>query len=209
MKSLFLIPSDLERDLFLRYSECCLPKNAAVQTCGVGLVASSAATVAAIDHHRPDRVFHVGIGGGLSDHAKVGSAYVADGVSQQGIGIGEADSYQSSEQSGFSRFNQSIDLQTPDSISLEQTPATESFEFLSVAGASVSEQQAERRRNMFPKAILEDMESYSVVHACRIAKVPVAIIRGVSNVAGDRNLKNWNVDGAMKAAVELLMKHMS
>lgn len=212
MKSLILIPSDPEIALFSSGSEADLPADASLQVCGVGLVASATKTASLISQHGPDRVFLLGIAGTFHESAPVGTAVVADAVLQYGIGIGESTNYQSSQQAGFDRFHSDTLLQTPDRIELPD-PRTRDHNsiigtILSVASASSCNSEAKHRRDAFPAAVLEDMESYSVAHACRIADVPLVVIRGVSNVAGDRDLNNWQVAAAMKAAENLLMEYL-
>ncbi len=56
---------------------------------------------------------------------------------------------------------------------------------------------------MFPKAVAEDMEGYAVALACRLHDVPLTIIRGISNQAGDRNHDGWQVAEALQSAAEL------
>jgi futalosine hydrolase len=53
------------------------------------------------------------------------------------------------------------------------------------------------------------MEAFSVALACRMAKVPLTVIRGISNMAGDRDKANWNVTGALEAAAELVALRIS
>ena len=38
--------------------------------------------------------------------------------------------------------------------------------------------------------------------ACRLRSVPVAIVRGISNVAGDREPSRWRIDEALEAAAD-------
>jgi len=48
-----------------------------------------------------------------------------------------------------------------------------------------------------------------VAMACKLARIPLIVIRGISNIAGDRNKANWNVKAALKAAVELVVLRIS
>ena len=48
------------------------------------------------------------------------------------------------------------------------------------------------------------MEGFAVAMACRLQNIPLEIIRGISNVAGDRDKSNWRVADAMGAAAEEL-----
>ena len=52
------------------------------------------------------------------------------------------------------------------------------------------------------KAIAEDMEGFGVAMACKLAGVPLRIVRGISNRAGDRDLTQWQIEEALAAAAE-------
>ena len=59
------------------------------------------------------------------------------------------------------------------------------------------------RRGLFPDAAAEDMEGFAVALACRLAGVPLSIVRGISNTAGDRDPARWLVPEAVAAAAAL------
>jgi futalosine hydrolase len=48
------------------------------------------------------------------------------------------------------------------------------------------------------------MEGFAAAVACKLAGVPLSIIRGISNRAGYRDLSRWKVKEALEAAAELL-----
>jgi futalosine hydrolase len=57
-----------------------------------------------------------------------------------------------------------------------------------------------------PAAVAEDMEGFAVALACRLAGVPLTIIRGISNTAGDRDHARWRVPEALAAAAALSLQ---
>lgn len=77
-----------------------------------------------------------------------------------------------------------------------------------VAAASADPSDAAGWRRRHPDVLVEEMEGYAVALACRRAGVPLAILRGVSNLAGDRNHANWRfgpaMDAVARAAPQLL-----
>jgi nucleoside phosphorylase len=75
---------------------------------------------------------------------------------------------------------------------------------LSVATASDSIEQADDRRRRHPQAAIEEMEGYSVAVAAMLAEVPCAMVRGVSNLAGDRDIAGWQLDRALRAVAGAL-----
>lgn len=205
MCRLILIPSDPERDAFAATG---LPDDCVVANCGVGLVASAVETTRLIQIHQPRHVFLAGIAGGLQPDRPVGSVVIGSSVFQSGLGAGEAESFESMESLGFDRFLQNTRLQTPDQLPL-WTPAGTSDAsggIVSVAAASANDTQAQRHCCAFENVAAEDMESYSVAFACRQADIPLTVVRGISNVAGDRNPAAWDFKGAMKAAQDVLLE---
>jgi nucleoside phosphorylase len=47
------------------------------------------------------------------------------------------------------------------------------------------------------------MEGFGVALACHAAGIPLAIVRGISNRAGDRRVSSWAISPALQAAAEL------
>ena len=68
---------------------------------------------------------------------------------------------------------------------------------------SAQRQQAAQRQLRYPEAVAEEMEGFGVAMACRLAGVPLRIVRGISNHAGNRNLAEWQIEEALAAAAEL------
>ena len=60
-------------------------------------------------------------------------------------------------------------------------------ELLSVAAAAGSPEEAAERQARHPAAAGEEMEGYAVAVAARLFGVGLTIVRGFSNVAGDRD----------------------
>ena len=52
----------------------------------------------------------------------------------------------------------------------------------------------------------EDMEGFGVALACRLGGVPLGIVRGISNDAGDRDKSRWQIPAALTAAAELALR---
>jgi futalosine hydrolase len=79
---------------------------------------------------------------------------------------------------------------------------------LTVCAASANAVDVADRLRRFPLAVAEDMEAFSVAVACRMAQIPLAVIRGISNMAGDRDKANWNVAAALEAAANLTISRI-
>jgi futalosine hydrolase len=47
------------------------------------------------------------------------------------------------------------------------------------------------------------MEGFAVAAACQLCDVPMTIVRGISNEAGDRDKENWQIQDAMNSAFSI------
>jgi futalosine hydrolase len=83
-------------------------------------------------------------------------------------------------------------------------PAVVEGGLLSVAAASGSRNEAARRARAHPEALAEEMEAFAVALAARLAGIPLTVIRGISNVAGDRDVTGWRTAEALAAARRVL-----
>jgi futalosine hydrolase len=50
------------------------------------------------------------------------------------------------------------------------------------------------------------MEGFAVAFACRLRGVPLDVIRGISNTAGDRDKTRWDIPGGLRAAGDLAVQ---
>jgi len=211
MPDLILIPTELERRFLQRWAhgfdrrgDCAdVSKNpVAVELCGFGLVAAAARTMQLIAERRPQRVVLIGVGGTLDQSLRVGSAVEFGSVTVDGIGVGFGDGFQSAAAMGWSQW------QDPTSA----TPIGDRIDFssgdgpglLSVCAASADARHAALRRQVYPDAVAEDMEGFGVAMACQLMRVPLRIVRGISNVAGDRDFKTWQIESALCQAARLV-----
>ena len=117
------------------------------------------------------------------DRAPIGSALVASAVRCEGIGVGE----QSAAELGWTEL---------DVIEL----AGDGGQVLSVAAASEDEARAAARASRHPDAVAEEMEGFAVALAAQRFGVRLTIVRGISNVAGDRDQSRWRLREALTAA---------
>jgi futalosine hydrolase len=162
---------------------------ALVEEVGFGPIAAAARTAALIARLRPARVLLVGIAGTYdADALPIGSAGQFTRVAVEGL-----------ETAGFA---QAPGIGT--TLPLEADPAdARARALVTVFSAARSTREATERRERHPDAIAEDMEGYGVALACAIERTPLAIVRGISNVAGDRYVKSWKIADALAAARKL------
>lgn len=214
--TLILVPTPFERDLILPELESLLSRNnAVVELCGFGPVASAARSAQLIARYLPQQVILAGIAGAYGTHVEVGAAALFDNVGCYGIGAGTGAEHLSAGEMGWQHWNALTDSENGGSITVgDIIPIGSTTSNLNAAGqllltccsAAGSEKDVELRLNRYPSAIAEDMEGFSVAVACALAGVPLQIIRGISNQAGDRDKRNWKFKPALFAAAELVRR---
>ena len=189
-----------------------LPDDTAVEVCGFGPVAAAARTALLIARHQPDRILLIGIAGALTNSLAPGSATLIDEVAMYGIGAGTGDTFLTSGELGWQQWNgpecEDGELLITDQISLwsdDQAPQHRR-QLLTVCAASASRKDVRERLAKFPNALAEDMEGFSVAAAARMADVPLGIVRGISNIAGDRDKAHWRILDALHAAGDMAME---
>jgi futalosine hydrolase len=188
---LVLVPTELESGLLFPAGA-----PAPLAVCGFGLAAAGAGAAHAIAEHRDAAAGGVTLVGaaGTYDPARhpIGSAVVVGSVRCDGIGAGAGDGRRTAADLGFA---------TADSIALGPGP-----EILSVAAAAGSPAEAAERRERYPAAAGEEMEGYAVAVATGLFDGELTIVRGFSNVAGDRDRAGWRMQEALAAAAEIVRR---
>ncbi len=192
------------------------PVEVAIEIAGFGMVTSAVRTARMIEQYQPRFVLLTGIAGTYRDPSDVGKAFEFNQVLCYGIGIGTSQSFQPASQLGWPQWPGDHDRQSigdalaigvtgsiPETQSDRQSSRSDRHVLLTVPAASANEIDVRDKLICFPDATAEDMEGFSVAVACRMSGVPLSIIRGISNVAGDREKSRWQMAEAMKAAIEL------
>lgn len=199
MSTLILIPTQIERAAIEPIIAAGLGEDDHVQLCGFGAIAAAARAGQLLVEQKPDRVFLIGIAGAIGTTLKIGEATAFTEVACYGIGAGTGVHHQTPNDIGWNQWVGIHDV-------IQLGTARGERRLLTVAAASGSHGDVQLRLDRFPGAIAEDMEGFSVAMACQIADVPLTIVRGVSNVAGDRNVQNWSIDDAIEAAAYLALE---
>ena len=175
-----------------------------VELCGFGPVAAAARAAALLAAHRPARVILAGIAGTYAPEAlPQGSATTFGRVALDGVGAGEGAAALGPRDLGLPQWPGDERIEAVhDTLDLD--PSGTRRLLLTVCSASGTASEADRRRARWPGVLAEDMEGFGVALACRLADVPLTIVRGISNLAGDRERRNWSVGAAFQAASEEL-----
>ena len=203
MDVLLLVPTRME------LSRLALPSAIArrAEICGFGPVAAAARTAQLLATTDADVVLLAGIAGAYDAEriVPIGSAVWCDDVTLDGVGAGEGEAFLSSDQLGFPLLE--LDDGTPVASTLPACVAPERpsegngnvghIGALTVCAASGDAAQALRRKTLHPHATIEEMEGFGVALSAKLFGVDFAMVRGVSNVAGDRHVATWSIDEAL------------
>lgn len=199
-RTLVLVPTETERRHLARQPGFGVEAPCAL--CGFGPVAAAARARDAVAVHEPERVVLVGIAGTFDPGGlPVGTAAVFPSVLMHGVGVGAA-SFVPAAALGYRHWPQSgrDESGAPEALPLAAPVPPAAGPLLTVCAASATEAEARRRGEQFPDAAAEDMEGFAAALACRLADIPLAVVRGISNAVGDRRFERWQIPEALDAA---------
>ena len=211
---LILVPTDFElRKLQPLLADSVKQADGMLLTCGFGPIVAGIRTTQLLAFYKPRAVVLAGIAGALGPQLPIGTATTFSRIACYGIGAGSGSDFETASELGWPQwtdpeFGESYgDVIEP---TIESDPGgSPGSMLLTVCAASGSNEDVAHRLNKFPHAVAEDMEAFSVLLACRMARIPLTVIRGISNMAGDRDKTNWNVAAALEAAAELATLRIS
>ena len=180
-------------------------------TSGPGMANAAAACAAAIERFQPLRIFNTGICGVYAqDRTLLGTAVTGE----QAI---FADTGAVSVRDFTSLRDMDLRLASPagndifNILKLDCAAAPKDIvraDFLTVAAVSGSRAAADKLRRRFPPAagtlLCEDMESAAVGLVALRAGIPCTVVRGISNLCGERDHGRWDIRGAARSAQETL-----
>ena len=216
---LILVPTEMERRGLDPLLASASGQNCRVELCGFGPVAAAARTAQLLAEHAPERVMLVGIAGRLDDRLAIGAAYQFERVACYGIGAGTGGDFLPAATLGWHQWMGAADGTSPqigDQIDGLTSSAAgggaggvRADLLVTVCAAAACAEDARLRKQAFPAAAAEDMEGFAVAFACRLRGVPLDIVRGISNTAGDRERSGWQVAAALEAAGMLTRQIMA
>jgi futalosine hydrolase len=218
-RQLILVPTEMERRSLEPILDPILDPatghGCSMALCGFGPVAAAARTAHLITEHAPDRVLLVGIAGRLDDRLAIGDACRFERVACFGVGAGSGGEFVPAGALGWHQWPGDADGTSPRIGDLIPCTATGTLGrgradlLLTVCAAAACAEDVRLRKQTFPDAAAEDMEGFAVALACRLRGVPVDIVRGISNTAGDRDTSRWQVAAALEAAGRLARQIMA
>ena len=205
---LLLVPTDWERQKLPSHCvEQWLDCGHRIEISGFGQVVAAARTMQLLATGSFDSVALIGIAGSLSDDITIGSAIQFGTVYCDGIGVGQGATHRSAMDMGWHQWSHEPVIQ--DAIKLSAHEHVHTLPGLvSVLAASATPAEAAWRHSRFPLGKAEDMEGFGVAVSCRLANVPLMIVRGISNRAGDRDHAKWNIAGSLDQAMQLILQRV-
>jgi futalosine hydrolase len=210
-KTLVLIPSSLELDIVRRQTGLNhflaeTARTVSLEVGGVGLLSAAITAVRLIEQQKPQYLVVLGIAGTYNEErATVGQAYLFPSVSCFGFGVGQGTNFrpwETTELAAIAPCEREINLRIPDGLREETAKGT----LISVAAVSSNADEVNSIRKYCPSAIAEDMEGFAVASACQSFAIPCTVIRGISNIAGQRDKTNWQIESAITSACQLLVR---
>jgi len=152
---------------------------------GIGIVNAAHLSTVLLEKFPINLVFIVGCAGGFPEkNLNIGDIVLAE---EEVLADAIFPFYQK-----FSLDLEKIILKIPSSFHFKKGL------FLTVSSTTKDKNRLKELKNLYPQAICENMEGASVVQICKIYSVPCIEIRGISNIVGEYNKKNWNIELAVK-----------
>ena len=215
---LILVPTPMERQILEPLLQPHIQQaGGTLHLCGFGPVAAAARASQLIASHKPDRIVLVGIAGAIGDTLPLGSATAFDEVACFGVGVGSGDDFEAGSRLGWHQWDAGGDVASgarslvgdvlpllSSRSEVDSDQPVGSRQLLTCCSASACREEVFLRLRHFPNTIAEDMEAFGVAMAASLAGVPVQVVRGISNNAGDRDKAHWEIGEALEAAAQLV-----
>jgi len=180
---------------------------------GPGMANAAAACAAAIERYRPTRICNAGICGVYAgDNTLLGKAVIGAQAIFADTGAAGDTAFQSLQDIHLPLARSAgEDIYTTVKLNCAAAPHDSLLaHFLTVASISGSPAMAAKLSGRFtPPAgtlLCEDMESAAVALVALRAGTACTVVRGISNVCGQRDHAHWKIREAAQAAQELLLE---
>ena len=180
---------------------------------GPGMANAAAASAAAIERYSPTRIFNIGICGVYAKDSKLlGKAVIGAHALFADTGAAGDTDFQSLQEINLPLArHEDKDIYNTISLNCDAAPHESlQADFLTVAAISGSPDMAKKISSRFMPAagalLCEDMESASVGLVALRAGIPCTVVRGISNLCGQRDHRHWEIMSAAQAAQKLLLE---
>lgn len=182
---------------------------------GLGKVNAAHAATCVVENFPVSRIINCGVGGAYPKSGlKIGDVAAATKEISGDEGVVDADGWGSLKkigipviQSGGKKYFNEFPLNLPPAgfhKERERDFMIKSGPFVTVSAASGTQKRARDLEKRFG-AVCENMEGAAIAHVCAIYKIPMIEIRGISNIAGVRDKRKWNLPLASENCQALLL----
>lgn len=183
---------------------------------GLGAVNTAHALSCALQGWKPDLVLQLGVGGAYPNSGlEIGDLALAEAENYGDLGVRTSQGWQSSELIGIPVIGGDVDYYNhfpldPDLVARAREMLTTRNDaaapfrvgsFVTVQECTGTTALGIERGDRFA-AICENMEGAAGAHICRLFEVPFLEIRGISNMAEERQIERWEIPRAAEAAQE-------
>jgi len=201
--NLLLIPTEFEHAFVKERVESLGNKHdTRFALCGFGPVVPAAIATEQIHQHQPHQIILCGIAGAYQGASlETGAAYEFSQLKIDGIGVGQGTDFKTPSQMGWTQFAGDAN-RSPIGDVIDVNSATRRA-LLTVCTAASDRAEADDRYHRYA-VDAEDMEAFAVAAACRLQNVPLRVVRGISNIAGDRDHSQWKIADAMNSAMDIV-----
>ncbi|MBF0320101.1 MAG: futalosine hydrolase [Nitrospirae bacterium] len=193
-----------------RHRVCCIET-------GVGKVNASMSAALALAQYRPEIAISMGIGGAYPNSGlNVGDIAVADCEIYGDEGVMLKDNFLSLRdigiafyQTGITKYYNTFTFDTKltgrlyDTVS-QKYKNTRSGAFVTVSTCTGTKERAAELIKRY-NGICENMEGAALAHICTIFNIPAVEIRGISNIAADRDKDSWDIPKASQIAQDAVI----
>ncbi len=183
-------------------------------SCGIGLTNAAHAATVMIERFAPSHLVLFGIGGAYHGSGLgVGDLAVATDEVYADLGVIAPGGFMDLSEMGFpllsagrKKYYNALPLDKPLVRKARALGRIKAGRFLTVSAVSGTLARATELTRLYGGALCENMEGAAVAHVCAIYGVPVLEIRAISNMVEDRDLGEWDKEGASEAVQLAVME---
>lgn len=176
--------------------------NADILITGVGIPSTVFHMMQHLKHRNYDRIYQVGIAGTFDKHVSLGSAYLIESDCFADLGVIENGQWHTMNQLGFSNPDDS-----PFNAGKLFNPHLKTIQLPTTTAATVNrltdnKKEIELMRSSHGSQ-LESMEGAAFHYVALQLNIPFYQIRGISNLVGVRDKREWKIQEAIDASCTL------
>ncbi|MCM3719471.1 futalosine hydrolase [Fictibacillus phosphorivorans] len=172
-----------------------------VKLAGVGPISAGIQTARGLTADEYDLVVNMGIAGGFTGKAEVGSLVIANEIISADLGAESPEGFITLDELGFGASTRVKTDSDVVQILLETSKAADiqvkAGNILTLSTVTGTEETTAKLQQREPGALAEAMEGYGVAIAAKEFGIPVLEIRAISNPIGPRDRSAWRIKDAL------------